>query len=49
MTIQKGGQNCPIISFTLHFFNSSNGIQTGGFGSTDQKQSLWTSIVSEYA
>ena len=29
--------------------NSSIGIWTGGFGSTDQKQSLWMSIVSEYA
>ena len=28
--------------------NSCNGIQTGGFGSTDQKQSLYTSIVSGY-
>ena len=24
-------------------------VWTGGFGSTDQKQSLWTSLVSEYA
>ena len=29
--------------------NSSNIVQTGGFSSTDQKQSLWTSLVSEYA
>ena len=29
--------------------NSSNIIRTGVFGSTDRKQSLWTSLVSEYA
>ena len=29
--------------------NSSNNVRTDGFGSTDQKQSLWTSLVSEYA
>ena len=29
--------------------NSSNDVRTGGFGSTDQKQSFWTSLVSEFA
>jgi len=29
--------------------NSSNNVWTGRFGSTDQKQSLWTSLVSDYA
>ena len=29
--------------------NSSNNVQAGGFSSTDQKQSLWTSLVSECA
>ena len=29
--------------------NSSNDIQTNELGNTDQKQSLWTSLVSEYA
>ena len=29
--------------------NSSNGIETGGFGNTGQKQSSWKTIVSEYA
>ena len=28
--------------------NSSNDIKTGGFGNTDQKQSLWASIISKY-
>ena len=35
--------------FPYTSINSSIGIWTGGFGSTDQKQSLWMSIVSEYA
>ena len=29
--------------------NSSNNVRTGRFSSTDQKQSLWISLVSEYA
>ena len=29
--------------------NSSNDVRTGGFGSTDQKQSFWTSLVSGFA
>ena len=29
--------------------NSSNDVRTGGFSSTDQKQSFWTSLVSEFA
>ena len=29
--------------------NSSNNVRTNGFDSTDQKQSLWTSLVSKYA
>ena len=29
--------------------NSSNNVWTGRFGSTDKKQSLWTSLGSEYA
>ena len=36
-------------SFTLHSINSSDDVRTGEFGSTDQKQSLWTSLVSEFA
>ena len=30
------------------YINSSNDLRTGGFGSTDQKQSFWTSLVSEF-
>ena len=29
--------------------NSSNDVRTGGLGSIDQKQSFWTSLVSEFA
>ena len=29
--------------------SSSNDVWTGGFGSIDQKQSLWTSLVSVFA
>ena len=29
--------------------NSFNDVRTGGFGSTDQKQSFWTSLVSGFA
>ena len=29
--------------------NFSNAVWIGGFDSTDQKQSLWTSLISEYA
>ena len=48
MTIQKGGQNCSIYFFYLTFLLTPLSVRTGGFGSTDQKQSLWTSLVSEY-
>ena len=44
----KRGTKLPNYFFYISI-NSSNGIQTGGFGNTDQKQSLWTSILSEYA
>ena len=55
MAIQKGGIKLLNYSFYLTFLltsisiNSSNDVWMGGFGSTDQKQSLWTSLVSEYA
>ena len=35
-------------SFYLTSINSSNNVQTSRLGSTDQKQSLWTSLVSEF-
>ena len=48
MVIQKGGQNCPLLLLPYISINSSNDIQTDGFSNTHQKQSLWTSIISEY-
>ena len=49
MAIQKGGQNCSITSCAYISINSSNYVWTGRFSSTNQKQSLWTSFVTEYA
>ena len=55
MAIQKGGIKLLSYSFYLTFLltsisiNSSNDVRMGGFGSTDQKQSSWTSLVSEFA
>ena len=46
---KKGDKIAQLLLLPYISINSSNGIQTGGFGNTDQKQSLWTSIVSEYA
>ena len=46
---KKGDKVAQLLLFPYTSINSSIGIWTGGFGSTDQKQSLWTSIVSEYA
>ena len=46
---KKGNKITQLLLLPYISINSSNGIWTGGFGSTDQKQSLWTSIVSEYA
>ena len=55
MANQKGGIKLLNYSFYLTFLltsisiNSSNDVRMGGFGSTDQKQSSWTSLVSEFA
>ena len=49
MAIEKGGQIAQLLLLPYISINSSNNVWTGGFGSTDQKQSLWTSLVSEYA
>ena len=46
---KKGDKVAQLLLVPYMSINSSIGIWTGGFGSTDQKQSLWTSIVSEYA
>ena len=49
MTIQKGGRIAQLLLLPYISVNSSNNVQTDRFGSTDQKQSSWTSLVSEYA
>ena len=46
---KKGVKIAQLLLLPNMSINSSNGIWTGGFGGTDQKQSLWMSIVSEYA
>ena len=46
---KKGDKIAQLLLLPCIPINSSNGIRRGGFGSIDQKQSLWTSIISEYA
>ena len=47
--VQKGGKMAQLLLSPYMPISSSNGVCTGGFGGSDQKQSLWTSIVSECA
>ena len=46
---KKGDKIAQLLLLPYISINSSNGIRTGGFGSTDEKQSLWTSTVFECA
>ena len=46
---KKGDKIAQLLILPYISINSSNNVQTGGFGSTDKKQSLWTLLVSEYA
>ena len=46
---KKGDKIAQLLLLPYISINSSDNIQTGGFDNTDKKQSLWTSIVSEYA
>ena len=46
---KKGNKIAQLHLLPYISVNSSNDIGTDGFGNTDQKQSLWTSILSEYA
>ena len=48
MAIQKGIKIAQLLLLPYISINSSNDV-VGGFGSTDQKQSFWTSLVSEFA
>ena len=45
---KKGDKIAQVLLLPCISINSSNNVRTGTFGSTDQKQSLWTSIISEY-
>ena len=47
--IKKGDKIAQLLLFPYISINSSNNVWTGGSSSTDEKQSLWTSLVSEYA
>ena len=46
---KKGDKIAQLLLLPYISINSSNNVQTNGFSSTDQKQSLWTSLASEYA
>ena len=46
---KKGDKIAQLLLLPYISINSSNNVRTDRFGSTDQKQSLWTSLVSEYA
>ena len=45
----KGDKIAQLLLLPYISINASNNVRTDGFGSTDQKQSLWTSSVSKYA
>ena len=45
---KKGDKISQLLLLPYISINSSNSVQMGGFGSTDQKQSFWTSLVSEF-
>ena len=46
---KKGDKIAQLLVLPYIPINSSNDVQTGGFGNTDQKQSFWRSLVSEFA
>ena len=46
---KKGDKIAQLLLVPYSSINSSNDVRTGGFSSTDQKQSFWTSLVSEFA
>ena len=46
---KKGDKIAQILLLPYISINSFNDVRTGGFGSTDQKQSFWTSLVSGFA
>ena len=46
---KKGDKIAQLLLLTYISINSSNNVRTGGCGNIDKKQSLWTSLVSEFA
>ena len=46
---KRGDKIAQLFLLSYISINSSNDVWTGRFGKTDQKQSLLTSLVSEYA
>ena len=46
---KRGDKIVQLLLLPYVSINSSNDVQKGGFSSTDQKQSFWTSLVSEFA
>ena len=46
---KKGDKITQLLLLPYISINFSNAVWIGGFDSTDQKQSLWTSLISEYA
>ena len=49
MATQKGDKIAQLLLLPYISINSSNDVRMGGFGSTDQKQPFWISLVSEFA
>ena len=46
---KKGDKSAQLLLLPYISVNSSNNVWAGRFSNTDQKQSLWTSLVSDYA
>ena len=46
---KKGDKSAQLLLLPYISVNSSNNVWAGRFSNTDQKQSLWTSLISEYA
>ena len=49
LQFKKGDKIAQLLLLPYISINSSNDVRTGGFSGTDQKQSFWTSLVSEFA
>ena len=45
---KKGNKIAQLIPLSYISINSANNVQTDVFDNSDKKQSLWTSIISEY-